>query len=331
MENDIINNAVIKLSELVGNANVRLKKSSDSEVDIVLFIKDVEFLCKIKNTVTTSNFGNVHRSLKELHNRTDKPILLIAQNIYPQLMNELIQNGINSLDAAGNCQIKVDELYIHVEGKKQTVKPVTTVSNKSRLFQEAGLKIIFRLLENEEWINLSYRQMQLSANVSLGSVNIIMNELIEAGYILKTENGKFVKNRKELLERWIIGYNDILKPKLFLKRMTFKNKETKQSWAELSLPSGSCWGGEAAANLYDGYLYPEQYTLYGENIGSLVKAGLRPDEEGEISVYSKFWTFEGEEKTTPLLLTYADLMGSGISRNIEAAQRIYTNELQYLR
>ncbi|WP_349861766.1 type IV toxin-antitoxin system AbiEi family antitoxin [Bacteroides cellulosilyticus] len=27
---------------------------------------------------------------------------------------------------------------------------------------------------------------------------------------------------------------------------------------------------------------------------------------------------------------YADLMGSGNSRNIEAAQRIYNNELQYL-
>lgn len=331
MEKDMINNAVIKLSEMVGNANVRQKKSSDAEVDIILFIKEIEFLCKIKNTVTTSNFGNVHRSLKELQQRTDKPILLIAQNIYPQLMNELIQNGINSLDAAGNCQIKVDELYIHVEGKKQTSKSVATVSNKSRLFQEAGLKFIFRLLKDDEWINLPYRQMQLSANVSLGSVNIIMNELIEAGYILKTENGKFVKNRKDLLERWIIGYNDILKPKLFLKRMTFKNKETKQSWAELSLPSGSCWGGEAAANLYDGYLYPEQYTLYSDNIGSLVKAGLRPAEEGEIYVYNRFWTFAGEEKITPLLLTYADLMGSGISRNIEAAQRIYNNELQYLR
>jgi len=330
MEKELINNAISKLSEIIGNADIRLKEYSNCDFDYLLCIKDIEFLCEIKKTITTSNFGNIQSRLKKLREKTNKPILLVAQSIYPGLMNELTQNGINSLDTAGNCQIKVEGLILHVEGKKMAEKCLMSFSNKNRLFQEAGLKIIFRLLENPNWINLPYRQMQDSANVSLGSINIIMKELIEARYILKTERGKFLKNKNGLLERWIVGYNDVLKPKLFIKRMTFKDKNIKRDWKNIQLPPDCYWGGEAAANLYNDYLFPELYTIYGGNSGALVKAGLRPDENGEILVYNKFWTFTNEEKRIPALLIYADLMGSGNSRNIEAAQRIYNNELQYL-
>lgn len=65
-------------------------------------------------------------------------------------------------------------------------------------------------------------------------------------------------------------------------------------------------------------------------MGDWVKAGLRPDDEGEVFVYKKFWSSVEQSLVTPALLIYADLMGSGNSRNIEAAQRIYNNELQYL-
>lgn len=62
----------------------------------------------------------------------------------------------------------------------------------------------------------------------------------------------------------------------------------------------------------------------------LVKAGLRVDEDGEIFVYNKFWKKIDLDTTVPAILIYADLMGSGNSRNIEAAQRILEHELQYL-
>lgn len=58
-------------------------------------------------------------------------------------------------------------------------------------------------------------------------------------------------------------------------------------------------------------------------MGDWVKAGLRPDDEGEVFVYKKFWSSVEQSQVTPALLIYADLMGSGNSRNIEAAQRIY--------
>lgn len=331
MEKKLINDAVDRLTEIVGEKNVRVEKYPNSTCGYIFYIKDIEFLCELRGTITTSNFGSTQKKLKELQQQSNKPILIIAQTIYPQLMKELIQNGINSLDIAGNCQIKVEGLFVHIEGKRQALKDSIAITTKNRLFQETGLKIIFRLLNDPEWINLPYRQMQVSANVSLGSVNIIMNELIDSGYVLKTEKGKFLKNKKDLLERWIMGYNDLLKPKLFMNRMTFKDEEIKNNWAKLPLPTDTYWGGEPAANLYDGYLYPEQFTIYGGTTGALVKAGLRANENGEIFVYSKFWSITNEEKKIPTLLIYADLMGSGNSRNIEAAHRIYDNELQHLK
>lgn len=330
MEKDLIHEVENKLVELVGRSNVCTQMSPIPEIDWELCIKGYEFLCEVKETITRSNFGSIQMKLKAWQEKANKPILLVARNIYPLLMDELARQGINSLDIAGNCRIKVGDLLLHIEGKKVSPKFQVISSNRSRLFQETGIKIIFRILLDPEWVNLPYRQMQLSTNVSLGSITVIMNELIESGYLLKTNKGKFLKNKQELLERWMIAYGEILKPKLLIRRMTFKDAELRKNWADLKLLSDTYWGGEPAAYLFDGYLYPESFTIYGGNLGDWIKVGLRPYDEGEIFIYQKFWSFVEQSQISPALLTYADLMGSGNSRNIEAAQRIYNNELQYL-
>jgi hypothetical protein len=79
-------------------------------------------------------------------------------------------------------------------------------------------------------------------------------------------------------------------------------------------------------------LLPEIFTIYSNrNVGELVKAGFRPKDDGEIFVYQKFWVNTSVQKTVPPLLIYADLMGSVISLNIETAQIILENELQYIK
>lgn len=76
----------------------------------------------------------------------------------------------------------------------------------------------------------------------LGSITVIMNELLESGYLLKTNKGKFLKNKQDLLERWVVAYNEILKPKQLIRRMTFKDAELHKNWADLKLPSDIYWG-----------------------------------------------------------------------------------------
>lgn len=335
MEKEVIHSAIENLSNSIENLETRIIASCNTKCNYTIHINGIEFLCEVRRNITTSNFGTLLNQLKSIQETENKPLLLIAQSIYPSLMRELSKNNINVIDIAGNCQININNLFLHIEGKKtnSTSKAFFCVSKspKARLFQDAGIKVIFRLLENPECVNLPYRQIQKSTNVSLGSINIIMKELINSGYILKTDNGKFLKNKHKLFERWVVEYNEIIKPKLFIERMTFKNSAIKSDWKNITLPLECYWGGEAAANIYDGYLIPELYSIYGGERGALVKAGLRPKNDGEIMIYKSFLPFSNETKTTPLLLTYADLMGSGISRNIEAAQRIYSNEIQNLK
>ena len=83
-------------------------------------------------------------------------------------------------------------------------------------------------------------------------------------------------------------------------------------------------GGECAAHLIDDYLQPGAFYIYTEvPTAHLLKSGfVKPDAEGEISIYQKFWQWETENRLVPLVLIYADLMGSGNSRCLEAADRL---------
>lgn len=328
MEQKVMMEALDSLGEILGMKEVgNVDWNYDSRLDCVVDILGRRFSCLIKNIVTTSNFGTLREQLKF---QGAYPIILVARYIYPRLMRELIHTGINSMDVLGNCEIRAGNLIIHVEGKRPSNKVFMVASGKSRLYQETGLKLIFQLLIDPDRINLTYRNMQESVGVSLGSVNIIMNELEKKGFILKIDGRKFLKNKMELLERWSVSYNDVLKPKLLVNRMTFRDNASKENWKNLSLPPDASWGGEPAAHIHDGYLYPDRFTIYGGSIGGLVKAGLRVDENGEIFVYKKFWNIIDTNATVPTVLIYADLMGSGNSRNIEAAQKILDHELQYL-
>lgn len=102
MEKELIHEVENKLVEIVGRSNVYVKASPIPEFDWMLCIRGYEFLCEVKKTVTRSNFGSIQMKLRTWQENTDKPILLVAQNIYPLLMDEFAHQGINCLDSAGN-------------------------------------------------------------------------------------------------------------------------------------------------------------------------------------------------------------------------------------
>ena len=112
--------------------------------------------------------------------------------------------------------------------------------------------------------------------------------------------------------------------------MAFRTEEKRDNWQNIKLPQGMAWGGEPAANLIDGYLQPGSFDVYTTlPAAHLMRTGaVKQDANGEIHLYKKFWNEETDYKTVPAILIYADLMGSGNSRCLEAAQRILENELK---
>ena len=293
--------------------------------DAIVQIMNVDFLCEVKNTVTTATIGNIASRLKVLAATEKRPVLLIAKYITPTVMDELASNGINTLDCAGNCYIRYErgnKIIFHLTNKGE--KNTLMAEKPYPAFQEAGLKVIFYLLQDIANVNKPYREIQGATGVSLGAIKNIFDVLVERNFVLLTNSRRTLKNINALLNLWVENYNQVLKPKLLLSRMTFRTNEQRIKWLAMELPEGMYWGGESGANMIDTYLEPGAFDIYTRiPAAHLLKTGfVRHDEKGEIRIYQKFWNWETENHLVPLILIYADLIGSGNSRCIEMAERL---------
>jgi len=212
-------------------------------------------------------------------------------------------------------------------------------TNQTKAFQEVGIKIIFNLLNNPENLQLSYRELAELADVSIGSVSNVIKELEQQTFILKTNTKRILKNKDKLLERWVVAYQDVLRPRLVKKQMRFFRQKIEQNWKEIYLDNKddiTLWGGEPAAALLTNHLVPEKFSIYTTQSwqNACQDMGLVPDINGNVEILQVFWKRKqvlNNQITTPPLLVYADLIGSGFSRNIETAKLILENELQYIK
>jgi hypothetical protein len=329
--NDFIYEATSKLEQLI-DIPIDID-SSRQKYDALLSIQNEQFIVEAKSAVRTSNQGLVISQLEELKENNNRPIILIAEYISKEATQELKERCINYLDIAGNAYIKCKELIIFIEGQKKAKKEKT---NQSRAFQEAGLKVLFHLLYKPEHLQDSYRKIAEKADVSIGSVSNVMAELEDLNFLLKTKDKRVLKNKNKLLERWIVEYNAVLRPRIVRKKMRFVDPDTNRNWKNLETQSNDgviLWGGEPGGALLTDNLRPEHFVIFTdlELSGLAKKLRLVPGENGEIEVLQKFWKNDlGNNKIAPALLIYADLINSGFSRNIETAKQILENELGYI-
>jgi hypothetical protein len=329
--NDFIYEAISKLEKLI---NIPIEIDSNRpNYDALLRINNEQFIVEAKKAIRTSNQGLMLAQLESIKKNSNRPIILIAEYISKSASKEFKERGINYLDIAGNAFIKCNGLIIFIEGQKKIKKEKT---NQSRAFQEAGLKILFQLLYKPENLQYSYRRIAEKADVSIGSVSNVMAELEGLNYLLKTNNKRVLKNKNELLERWIVDYNQVLRPRIMRKKMRFLDKDYQQQWRNINTQINDgyiLWGGEPGGAILTENLRPEKFTLFTDLDLSEVARSLKlvPSEDGEVEILQKFWKNDFEnEKIAPALLIYADLINSGFGRNIETAKQILENELRYI-
>lgn len=211
---DFIYEAVTNLEKLI-DIPIDIE-TSRTNYDAILKIKNIQFVVEAKSAMRSSNQGLVLSQLEKIRNRSNKPIILIAQYISKEAANQLKEREFNYVDIAGNAFVKKDDLVIYIEGQKRRT---ATLTNQSRAFQEAGVKIIFHLLSESDNLQDSYRTIAQKVGVSLGSVSNVMAELEELNYLIKTKDKRVLKNKEELLERWLVEFNTVLKPRIIRSRM----------------------------------------------------------------------------------------------------------------
>lgn len=262
---------------------------------------------------------------------THKNLMVIAENIYPKIKQELQLHDIAYLETSGNAFVHIDTNYLIWIDRH---KPKTIVKEVNRAFTKTGLKVIFLLLVDETYINKPYREIAEKAGVALGNVTIVLNGLKALRLLVRKNKREFLlTNKKALLEKWIGAYDERLKPTIHQGNYKFLNNDDFFNWRDIKIKTDTTlWGGEPAGDLYTGNLNPEILTIYTtESRAELMKNyRLVPDEQGKIQVYKKFWKTEEADmnKATPAMLTYTDLINTGNQRCITTAQKIYAQFIE---
>lgn len=258
------------------------------------------------------------------------PYMVIAATIFPLVKEALRAHKINYADAAGNIYLHYDNQMIWIDGHKPAL-PKKTASN--RAFTRTGLKALFYLLQHQNAINGPYRKLAEAAGVAVGNIKNIIDGLREAGFILQvTDKQLALQNKRELLERWVVGYGEILRPALFLQAYHFFDKKKLAHWQDLNFDKNEmAWGGEPGADLLTHYLKPETLLLYTPKKNTLAADWtLIPNEQGVLTTYEKFWKDEPTDPMgyAPPLLLYADLLLTHDPRCLDTANIIYENYLK---
>lgn len=347
LEKEIINRA---LDNLEKNAHIKGKwqpiaiKELDGRIEFVIEGKKIKIEAEIKNNLRTIHLPKLFDLAKK-----HKALIVVAENIFPKIKEELRNHDIAYLEANGNIWLKYDTGLLWIDTNKTLPEEREKVN---RAFTKTGLKVVFDFLRDETLINLPYREIANRAGIALGNVNYIMNGLKEKGFLLKMNKNTYkLTNKEELLNTWITKYGERLKPELEIGTFRFLKDEDFLQWKRLPLlPGKTWWGGEAGGDLYTNYLKPAVLTLYTtETRNELIRNyRLVPDPKGDIKVYQKFWTYDEDirennlipvnevfipieniiKTVAPPLLVYADLINTGDHRCIETAQKLYQNVLQ---
>lgn len=256
-----------------------------------------------------------------------KPFLLIGGQIFPDIKKRLREKGINWIDAAGNMYVKTEDHFLFVD-HNETFR---IKREKDRAFTKTGLKVLFLFLQDEVWLQKTYRKIADAADVALGTIGYVINGLKKRQYLVKKDEKNFKLVRKEeLIDDWIAAFETELKPKLHKGNFTFIDKELAQNWKELELEDQTVWGGEAGGELLTGMLKPQVLTLYTKHQKGLIMKNfkLKPDPNGFVQVYEPYWKIEAGKNIAPPLAIYVDLMLTGDERNFKIAEKVYDEFLQ---
>lgn len=272
--------------------------------------------------------------------RDERKPILFADYISPGNAQRLREADVDYVDAAGNLLIhRPPKLHLLKSGARPRTLPE---SRPARLFMPSGLQVLFVLLVEPAAAEMPYRELAVHSGVALGSIAVIMNELTGKGYLARRRAGARLVRRRELLERWVSGYSEQLRPKLLLGVFVAPEKDAGANWQHLREVlrqrqiESVVTGGLAADELTHHYR-GEDLTAFVSDWpkGILQQLHWLPSPTGPITLLRQFcpavrWSMGGEQQVAHPLLVYAELLHSGRERERETARMIYERYLERL-
>jgi hypothetical protein len=167
-----------------------------------------------------------------------------------------------------------------------------------------------------------YRHIATLAGVAHGTVGWVIPDLQSAGFVASINGKRKLLHIDVLFDRWAEAYLRAMRPKLLWGRY---RSAVPGWWKDASMARfGAVLGGEAAAARLTSHIRPSEVTLYTHRVEArlIAENGLRKDARGDVEILRRFWSFDASNEIAPLPVVYADLMGKGDARCMEAAKLI---------
>ena len=317
-----LDHVVSILKDLDMPIDVGVIKHDGPHIDGLIKVNGHLILLECKSQITPKEVVHIEAQLKRDRSNPDEFLMAAADYITPKAMGLLREKGINYLDKVGNMFLKLPQLFIHIDGRKNETTPA---QYKSRAFTKTGGAVVFQLLMDPTLVNAPQRQIAASANVSLGTIPKVLNGLKKEGFVIRLDSQSFqIAQYEKLLNKWVDVLKDKILPANVIGNYSFGNQSPKTVLKSGLISNATQWGGEPAAAILQNYLVPEAYTIFTSEKENLIrKFKVIPAINGEITIYRKFWNQSeyNEEYVHPILI-YGQLMASGESRNIESAEMI---------
>ncbi|MDP2886360.1 MAG: type IV toxin-antitoxin system AbiEi family antitoxin [Ignavibacteria bacterium] len=288
--------------------------------------RTIEYFVEIKPDITDVAIGKLAHQFAE----TPGKWLVVARHVPTYLARRMKELHIQFLDTAGNAYLNENPLLVFVHGNKPEQR--FAKQKVDQAWGRAGAKTIFALLCNNGLVDAPYREIAAGANVALGTLARVLNDLIQQGFLLdRGIRGRRLQRKKELFDKWADAYALKLRPKTVTGVFT---TDKEGFWQQGDLTRyHAFWGGEVAANKMTQFLKPEIVTIYvNKPLNDLVlNFRLHKNAQGNVELRERFWRFETEDQArglVPPILVYADLMATGEPRNVETARAIYEEHIE---
>jgi hypothetical protein len=253
--------------------------------------------------------------------------MLFAPYIAGTIGLHLATHGINYADAVGNChiQLRSGELLAHVEGKKPRRDEADQSGSRA-----PGYQLLFAILAKPALLDQPVRQLAAAAGIGKTAVADQLKRLQRRGLIRRAPSDGAILRRREILDRWLSAYADIVRPSWSCGQYRTQITDPEVLEREIErLLAGRVWsfgGGAAAWRMTQLYRGPNT-VLHVETLPSNLLQQLRalPSSDGLLTILRTPGTvaYEGAHpQVAHPLLVYTEMFVSPDPRMNEAANEI---------
>lgn len=319
------------------NAEVLRPGGPDRGVDAVVRLKTPKGMRRLYAEVKRTHLsyelaGYVASRMRHLR---WKPSILMTPYVAPRLGHYLEERGINYVDTVGNCFLSLGPDYlVRVEGRRRPPRDLPRATLRAPSYQ-----VLFAVLAHPQLVDAPVRVLAESAGVGKTAAAEMVQRLEHEGYLGRTTTGRQLLERGKLLERWLTGYADVLRPSLTFGRFRIAENDPAKVEAKVENALGQgkpwAWGGGAAAFRLTGHYRGEDSVLWVREPASDLPRALNalPARDGPLTILRARGTLMlqgAKPHTAHPLLVYAELLTRPSERAAEAAEEIRDKHLRYL-